>query len=887
MNREVISEGVLANNTRGDGIVRGYQGMSIAYDAAGDRLSVSTTSLQTTSSATGSGGYTYNSDDDVHTEYYTYSQDGYLATVSTADQIEDAGEGAGTATTSQTKIAQYTTDAMGRVTTDYNYTPANPTNGEAESSTTVSTYDADGDLLTTTDTEARTGYTQVNTAQYYYNALSGSTYTGAYQGGVVVAETTTQTNNGASQPNTSTVNSYIWWTQAEESLITYNPNTAKTGTYATTLTYDPNGHLISAYIGDGQPHEVTYVNNVAGEVLDRTDSAGPEQEYYYLGAQTIGDIGNAGPSQTDYASAINQQYQGATASAAANFDQNYTAISPTNPGDSAATYTVQAGDTLQSIAQTLWGDSNLWYLIADANGLSSSQTLAAGSSLIIPNDVINIGHTSSTGTPYNSTQATGYIQPTAAPPPHKSASLCATIGNIIIEIIGAVVSTIVGPVAGDLVTQGLKLATGLQSKFSWNELGESFVQGLVDVAVPQVPIVGPAIDDALAQGIDVATGLQKQFNWSEVATQETTYIAGPFAAAAVNSAMTGTSYGQSLEEILPNFVGQTVGNLIAGNIESQPQGQSSGNGSSNPLQALWNGIENVGGAIVGGVEAVGGAIVNGVETVGGDIAGAIGSVFNPSDAAATDGAQGASAQTGTPAVGQHFVGVNANGDNVYAYNDTTTPNGANGGTDVGEVVVTASRTNNNLASTDGIDSGFMLASFSNPIHLTKGQYVNSFYGQSAVLAAKLGHGATAAEILAMSANESTWGGNFKASDYGNYFGLHNIGSGPFTGQTGSYLSSGQVGVFGTVQNGWVAPTAPGNPQQETPIFASNGFYNSGMVLVNSLASTASGDFLADPASFFASAWNYGWGRGSTQAGYVSHMLNIYNHSIVPNLPHAN
>jgi len=31
--------------------------------------------------------------------------------------------------------------------------------------------------------------------------------------------------------------------------------------------------------------------------------------------------------------------------------------------------TVSAGDTLQSIAETLWGDSSLWYLLAEANGL--------------------------------------------------------------------------------------------------------------------------------------------------------------------------------------------------------------------------------------------------------------------------------------------------------------------------------------------------------------------------------------------------------------------------------------------------------------------------------------------------------------------------------------
>ena len=29
-------------------------------------------------------------------------------------------------------------------------------------------------------------------------------------------------------------------------------------------------------------------------------------------------------------------------------------------------YTVQAGDTLQGIAASLWGDSSLWYKLADA-----------------------------------------------------------------------------------------------------------------------------------------------------------------------------------------------------------------------------------------------------------------------------------------------------------------------------------------------------------------------------------------------------------------------------------------------------------------------------------------------------------------------------------------
>ena len=39
------------------------------------------------------------------------------------------------------------------------------------------------------------------------------------------------------------------------------------------------------------------------------------------------------------------------------------------------------GDTLEAIALRLWGDASFWYMIADANGLSGSETLVAGQTL--------------------------------------------------------------------------------------------------------------------------------------------------------------------------------------------------------------------------------------------------------------------------------------------------------------------------------------------------------------------------------------------------------------------------------------------------------------------------------------------------------------------------
>jgi nucleoid-associated protein YgaU len=45
-------------------------------------------------------------------------------------------------------------------------------------------------------------------------------------------------------------------------------------------------------------------------------------------------------------------------------------------------YTVRSGDTLQGIAAALYGDGNLWYRLAEANGLSGNTALSEGQSLL-------------------------------------------------------------------------------------------------------------------------------------------------------------------------------------------------------------------------------------------------------------------------------------------------------------------------------------------------------------------------------------------------------------------------------------------------------------------------------------------------------------------------
>ena len=100
------------------------------------------------------------------------------------------------------------------------------------------------------------------------------------------------------------------------------------------------------------------------------------------------------------------------------------------------------------IAQTVWGDANLWYLIANANGLTGGETLQAGQTLSLPNDVINLGNTSSTFKAYNASQATGVLQPSPAPLPQSSHhGGCGGIGMILAAIVGVAVAVLLlGPV---------------------------------------------------------------------------------------------------------------------------------------------------------------------------------------------------------------------------------------------------------------------------------------------------------------------------------------------------------------------------------------------------------------------------------------------------------
>ena len=197
----------------------------------------------------------------------------------------------------------------------------------------------------------------------------------------------------SSSVTTQTYYTYQWWDQAQQLQIKINatdPSNPNTGLWApgySNLTYDANGHL-TQLVDTGDNKQVHYIDDAYGQVMMREQKYtnvsqalwSTDHLYYYLDGHRIGDISNGNPdsSQEDYAEQLaadlpanKQNNRILQPVKSANFDENFQPIDATYPGMSARAYTVQGGDTLQSIAQAYWGDSSLWYLIAQANGLDA------------------------------------------------------------------------------------------------------------------------------------------------------------------------------------------------------------------------------------------------------------------------------------------------------------------------------------------------------------------------------------------------------------------------------------------------------------------------------------------------------------------------------------
>src|SRR5262249_7771634 len=150
----------------------------------------------------------------------------------------------------------------------------------------------------------------------------------------------------------------------------------------------------------------------------------------------------------------------------ANFDVNYTPVSSAYPAATPSTVVAEQGDTLRSIAARVFGDSTLWYIIAQANGLPDP-TVQPGTTLTLPNRVVSLSNTSDSCKPFDLSKAIGDTTPVQpAPPPPKQGG-CGLFGKILEIVVAAVVTYFSGGILGAVAGQLVAMADGDQKGFNW------------------------------------------------------------------------------------------------------------------------------------------------------------------------------------------------------------------------------------------------------------------------------------------------------------------------------------------------------------------------------------------------------------------------------------
>lgn len=301
-----------------------------------------------------------------------------------------------------------------------------------------------------------------------------------------------------------------------------NASSTVTAPGKTTHGYDANGHLVSLRDSSMSANNRDFVNDSQGRAL-YVNQAGRVQRQLIVNGEVLAlygaGINEKEPRKTDG----NPNFANL-----ADFELGYAPINSKYPNASPGTYIIRAGDSLQSIAQSAYGDSALWYRIAEANGLVTSTDLKVGQTLSIPNRVGTVHNNSTTFEPYDPSKITGDVTP-HLPMPKEG---CGGIGQVLMVIVAVVTSIvapgILGALIGSIFSQGVGLATGAIDKFSWKSVAMSAVSAGVSQALPAnlfaetLGEVGGAMARAatsnlVTQGIGVATGLQKKFDWRGVA----------------------------------------------------------------------------------------------------------------------------------------------------------------------------------------------------------------------------------------------------------------------------------------------------------------------------------------------------------------------------------
>ncbi|WP_155520906.1 LysM peptidoglycan-binding domain-containing protein [Ralstonia solanacearum] len=292
--------------------------------------------------------------------------------------------------------------------------------------------------------------------------------------------------------------------------------------------YDANGFLVGLTDSTQGANNRSFVNDANGHILQKNQQ-GNLLNQLVVNGQVMGiyGVGTDAITPTNSDGKPNYTTQG-------NFDLGYQPVTNSYPAAATGQYPVKSGDTLQSIAQSAYGDSQLWYQIAQANGLSGNADLRVGQIINIPTRVGGTHNTANTFAPYDPSKVEGSTSPNLPTPSSDDGGGCGVIGQVIMIVVAVVVTiytagaaagafgavatgtagTTAGAVAGTEAALGATAAGTVGGTFT---TGLAAMAGGYGAAGVGAVVVGGAVGSIASQAVGNAIGAQHGFSWDQVA----------------------------------------------------------------------------------------------------------------------------------------------------------------------------------------------------------------------------------------------------------------------------------------------------------------------------------------------------------------------------------
>jgi YD repeat-containing protein len=332
----------------------------------------------------------------------------------------------------------------------------------------------------------------------------------------------------------------------------------KTGNNATsTNVYDVNGNLVGidyTTAGDapksGTSKKIFIVDAHGNILLSREQSWNSptvEQRQILIGDELelrySTNSGSFGDIQDEQKKAFWDAYNADAYQSMATPGGTITAEAGDNP-TTGQVIVVREGDTLQSIAQRVYGTPDAWYRIADANRLEHDSVLVAGTTLVAPGAAADTNKLD-----FNIGKLVGSTAPNLPPPPPDKKN-CITL---IIVAVAVVVACIVAPymagfvagmgltgtaatvvaagltaAAANVASQAVGIVAGVQDDMNWRSVGKSALGGMIGAGFNAIAgdffskltsstFVNAGLSNIASQGVMIAAHQQEKFSWASVA----------------------------------------------------------------------------------------------------------------------------------------------------------------------------------------------------------------------------------------------------------------------------------------------------------------------------------------------------------------------------------